>query len=188
MLDYTAKGWFKPQPVNLNFLAGKMKEMLSAIVSEKVTLELTLADSLCLIQGNLSQLRQILTSLVINADEAISPNEGTINISTGAMECSTDYLATCWHNDNVSEGYYGYIEISDTGCGMDKEVIAKLFDPFFSTKFTGRGMSLASLLGIVRLHKGTVHITSKPGIGSKFRILLPSIQESEISDNGVKHV
>jgi CheY-like chemotaxis protein len=113
-------------------------------------------------------------NLVINASEAIGDKSGVIAISTGCMDCDSNYLKDVWLMENITDGLYVFIEIADTGCGMSKEVVAKLFDPFFTTKFTGRGLGMAAVLGIVSGHKGAIKVYSEPGKGSTFKILLPA--------------
>jgi CheY-like chemotaxis protein len=113
-------------------------------------------------------------NLVINASEAIGEKSGVIAITSGCMECDRKYLKDVWLDENLSDGLYVFLEIADTGSGMDKETMGKIFDPFFTTKFTGRGLGMAAVLGIVRGHKGAIKVYSEPGRGSTFKILLPA--------------
>jgi CheY-like chemotaxis protein len=112
-------------------------------------------------------------NLVINASEAIGDRSGFIAITTGCMDCTRDYLKNVWLDENLTDGLYVYMEIADTGCGMDKETMSKLFDPFFTTKFTGRGLGMAAVLGIVRGHKGAIKVYSEADKGTSFKLLLP---------------
>jgi signal transduction histidine kinase len=126
-------------------------------------------------------------NLVINAAEAAHGGTGTVSISTGCIECSRSYLAASWIDDGCSEGNYVFLDINDSGCGMDGETISRMFDPFFSTKFIGRGLGMATVLGIVRNHRGALRIESEPGKGSTFRILLPAYVESTPTTTGDNH-
>jgi CheY-like chemotaxis protein len=119
-------------------------------------------------------MRQIFMNLVINASEAIGDKSGVIAISTGCMSCDKNYLKDVWLDDNISEGLYVYVEVADSGCGMERSTLEKIFDPFFTTKFTGRGLGMSAVLGIIRGHRGAIKVYSEPGKGSSFKILLPA--------------
>ena len=122
-----------------------------------------------------TQIRQVVMNLITNASEAIGDREGTITLRTGAMSCDRDYFADAiGDSERHVPGRYVFLEVSDTGVGMDAETLARIFDPFFSTKFAGRGLGLAAVLGIVRGHKGALKVSSKPGEGTTFRVLLPA--------------
>jgi CheY-like chemotaxis protein len=116
-------------------------------------------------------------NLVTNASEAIGERSGVISITTGAMECDPAYLERTFLDEELPEGLYVYMEVADTGSGMDEEVSARIFDPFFTTKFTGRGLGLAAVLGIVRGHLGAIKVYTEPGKGSTFKVLFPASVE-----------
>lgn len=174
MLAYSGKGKFVISNHDINGLLEEMLHILHVSISKKAVLRLNLTRPLPSIEADATQIRQIIMNLVINASEAIGDKSGVIAISTGCMDCDRSYLKDVWLNENITDGLYVFIEIADTGCGMDKETLAKLFDPFFTTKFTGRGLGMAAVLGIVRSHKGAIKVYSEPGKGSTFKILLPA--------------
>ena len=174
MLAYSGKGKFVISNHNTNDLLEEMLHILQVSISKKAVLRLNLTRPLPLIEADATQIRQVIMNLVINASEAIGDKSGVIAITTGCMDCDRSYLKDVWLDENINDGLYVFIEIADTGCGMNKETLAKLFDPFFTTKFTGRGLGMAAVLGIVRGHKGAVKVYSEPGKGSTFKILLPA--------------
>ena len=137
-------------------------------------LDLRLAAQLPATIADVTQLQQMLMSLVVNAGEALGETPGIITISTGVVQAGRADFAAAHLAPELPEGEYVFLEISDTGSGISPETRAKIFDPFFSTKFTGRGLGLAAVLGIVRGHRGAIRVTSQPGAGSTFRVLLPS--------------
>jgi len=174
MLAYSGGGQFVVEPVDLSDLVRELQHLLGSAVSKRVTLEFDLADDLLAVEGDATQLRQVVMNLVINASEAIGDGDGGVTVRTCLRDADTSYLADSHVDDGLSSGPYVCLEVADTGCGMDEETKARLFDPFFSTKFTGRGLGLAAVLGIVRGHGGAIRVESKPGKGSTFRVLLPS--------------
>ncbi len=173
MLAYSGKGRFLVQPTSVNNLVRDITQLLGVSISKKASLKYEFAENLPAVEGDVTQLRQVVMNLITNASEAIGDDVGEIVVSTGLMKADRSYFAKTYMREELPEGQYVYMEVSDTGCGMDKQTMAAIFDPFFTTKFTGRGLGLASVLGIVRSHKGTISVQSAPGEGTKFRVLLP---------------
>ncbi len=174
MLAYSGKGRFVIEDLDLNRLLEEMLHMLEVSITKKAALCLNLTPNLPSVEADATQIRQILMNLVINASEAIGDTSGVIAVTTGCIDCDRNYLKDVWFDENIKAGLYVYLEILDTGCGMDKETLAKIFDPFFTTKFTGRGLGMAAVLGIVRGHNGAIKVYSELGKGSSFKILLPA--------------
>lgn len=174
MLAYSGKGKFVVECTDLNHLLEDMLHMLEVSISKKAVLRFNPHQNLPLVEADATQMRQILMNLVVNASEAIGDRSGVIAITTGCMECDSGYLKDVWLDESLAEGLYVYLEIADTGCGMDRDTLAKLFDPFFTTKFTGRGLGMSAVLGIVRGHKGAIKVYSEEGKGTTFKILFPA--------------
>ncbi|HYG74303.1 MAG TPA: PAS domain S-box protein [Planctomycetota bacterium] len=174
MLAYSGRGKFLVEPIDLNELIREMGHLIQVSISKKAVLKYNLDPGAPVIEGDVSQIRQVVMNLIINASEALGDETGTITLTTGNVEADERYLSEIVVNEKLAPGHYAYLEISDTGCGMDKETQARIFDPFFSTKFTGRGLGLSAVLGIVRGHKGAIKIYSEPGKGTSFKLLFPS--------------
>ncbi|MDG4554196.1 MAG: response regulator, partial [Candidatus Competibacter sp.] len=158
-----------------------MFSLLQSSVSRKVTLNLNLKKPLPPLHGDPGQIRQVVMNLVSNASEAIGDRGGVITISTGLMQCSREYLCEAYLYENLAEGMYVWLEVSDTGAGMDPETQRRIFEPFFTTKFTGRGLGLSAVLGIVRGHKGSLKVYSRQGKGTTFKVLFPALPEGKLS-------
>ncbi|MCU0596294.1 MAG: PAS domain S-box protein, partial [Desulfobacterota bacterium] len=177
MLAYSGRGQFLIERVQLTDMIKEMSSTTQVSVPKQVQLLYHLAEGLPAVEGDLVQLRQVLMNLVVNASESIGDAPGTITVSTRAMECTQDDFRNSYLNESIPGGLYVCMEVADTGCGMDEATRQKVFDPFFSTKFTGRGLGLAAVLGIVRGHKGAIEVRSEPGRGSTFKVLLPAVVE-----------
>ncbi len=178
MLAYSGKGVIMPRPLNLSRLINEMQPLLTAVVSKKAIVEYKCPDDVPAIYGDAIQLHQVLMNLVTNASEALGETAGKIIIQISVVELTQEHMKESYFYEPVSPGKYVCLEVSDTGCGMDKETLTKIFDPFFSTKFAGRGLGLASVLGIVRGHKGTVNVYSEPNKGTCFKVYFPVSEAS----------
>lgn len=185
MLAYSGKGRFFVCPLSISDIVLEMGQMLAVSVSKKAILRYDLDEGVPSVEGDPTQIRQIVMNLIINASEALGEGEGEIVISSGRMACDRGFLRQTQLGEDLPAGEYVFLQVSDTGCGMDAETLGKIFDPFFTTKFTGRGLGLAAVLGIVRGHKGTLRVTSEPEKGTRFMVLFPAM-ESEVEHPVVK--
>ncbi|TLN25717.1 response regulator, partial [bacterium] len=173
MLAYSGRGKFIVEPIKLSLLVEEMSHLLETVISKRAILKLSLAQNLPPIDADATQLRQVIMNLIINASDAIGQRSGVITITTGLVNADKAYLSTTHLVETLTEGFYVFLEVADTGCGMDKESCAKIFDPFYTTKYTGRGLGLAAVLGIVRGHMGAIKVYSELSKGSTFKLLFP---------------
>jgi PAS domain S-box-containing protein len=183
MLDFSGKT--RPIENNINFseLIRDMAGILQSSISKKATLTKVLADDIPLMNGNPGQLRDVIINLATNASEALGEDVGAVRIATGAIHADEDFFKKTYLYEQQPEGEYVYLEVSDNGAGMTEETQSRIFDPFFSTKFIGRGLGLASVLGIVRGHHGAIKVESAPGQGSKFTVYFPAApRPCEVTD------
>jgi two-component system, cell cycle sensor histidine kinase and response regulator CckA len=159
--------------LGLSELISHMAPLLEATIPETITLHYDLAADLPPITGDIGQVRQIVISLFTNAGEAIGEKPGHVSITTGVRQADAGFFDEPHLAIDLRAGLYVTLEIKDDGCGMDEMVKARMFDPFFSTKFLGRGLGLPALLGIVRRHDGFIKFHSEPGAGAAFLIGFP---------------
>ncbi len=180
LLAYAGKGRFVIQPVDLSDLVREISRLIDISIPKNVRLVLNLAGGLPPVEGDPAQLQQIVMNLLINAAEAIAPNrDGLVVAETGIARVDENYLRKTLRAESAEPGEYVYIEVRDTGCGIDEASLSRIFDPFFTTKFMGRGLGLAAALGIVRSHGGALKVDSVRGQGSAFRVLFPSKSASQ---------
>jgi two-component system, cell cycle sensor histidine kinase and response regulator CckA len=171
MLAYSGKGQFVVEVIDLNRVILDMGELLHASIAKSATLHYELAETPPRIKGDVAQIRQIILNLITNAAEAIPESGGTITLRT-AQVTDTNTLPS-----ELSPLPYVFLEVSDTGCGIDLDTQSHLFEPFYSTKVAGRGLGLAAVDGIVRGHQGAIELTSNLGQGTTFRVYLPESNE-----------
>jgi two-component system, cell cycle sensor histidine kinase and response regulator CckA len=173
MLAYVGQLKIRSVPVDLSQVVKAVLENIDASRMACVNLDLHLADPMPLVAADADQMHQMVSGFITNAIEALGKADGQVRISTGAKHCDKDYLSTTYLKEDLAEGLYAYVEVADTGCGMDVETLGKVFDPFFSTKFTGRGLGMAVAMGIIRSHCGAVKVDSQTDEGSVFTALFP---------------
>jgi signal transduction histidine kinase len=175
ILAFAGRGRFVVQPVDLSRLVREMDRLLGAAVHVNTGLEYDLAPGLPLVEGDVTQLRQVVMNLVKNAAEAVADEAGIVTVRTGSIPDAHQAGGSLRPDEDMTGGPAVFLEVEDSGCGMTADVIAKAFDPFFTTKFTGRGLGLAVVQGIARGHRGALRIRSEPGRGSTVRFLLPAL-------------
>jgi PAS domain S-box-containing protein len=173
MLTFSGHGKFRVQRVDLSQIIQTMQKLLEVSVPRKIEINYELAPDLPSMGADIPQMQQVIMNLITNAVEAMGNEEGRITLRTGTMECGADYLNETLPDWKLRPGLFVFLAITDPGCGMDRETIERIFDPFFSTKFTGRGLGLAAALGIVRGHGGTINVHSEKGKGTTFTVLFP---------------
>lgn len=183
MLAYSGRGSFVVGSINLSEVVSEMGQLVKSSISTDALVEYHLAEEMRSVSADATQIRQLAMNLISNACEALEDQGGIVDVSTGMIECDEAYLDRTFFNEDCAAGLYAFIDVSDTGAGMDAATVEKMFDPFFTTKFTGRGLGLAAVSGIVRGHNGAVFVTSEPGEGTTVRVLLPVS-----SDQVVTHV
>jgi PAS domain S-box-containing protein len=177
MLAYAGKGQFVVQPIDLNAIVEEMSRLAHVSFGKSVALQRRLDQDLPLVEADAAQMRQVVMNLVINASEAIGDAAGTITLTTGVQRLTSAYLASTYLAPDLPSGSYIYLEVADTGNGMDAATLARIFEPFFTTRFTGRGLGLSAVLGIVRGHRGALQVRSEPGRGTTFTIFLPTTDD-----------
>lgn len=174
MLTYSGKGGVARERVDLSAVVEQTVQLLKISIAKKCVLHLELAPDLPPVDGEATQLSQVAMNLVMNASDASRDCGGRITVRTGSMDADRDYLTATYLPLKAEPGRYVYLEVSDEGCGMTPEVLHRLFEPFFTTKYTGHGLGLSAVLGIVRSHHGALKIDTAPNRGSTFRVLFPA--------------
>jgi len=186
MMAYAGADEVEAEPVRLSDFVESTCRLLDGQLGASVLFSIEVAPDLPLITADPGQLTQVVMNLVTNASEALQDGEGTIVVRTGCATY-TERVESPFLEETLEPGRYVFVEVEDSGCGMDAVTRARMFDPFFTTKFTGRGLGLSSVLGILRAHGGTVELETELGQGTRFRVLFEASMdhvatESEPSD------
>ncbi len=176
MLIYSGSNIYVPEPLNLKELLRKNSEQLGKSVSVNCHLDFDISKKLPPINGNPDHIIRLTRNLLVNACEAMGNAAGQIKLSAGTTVCNESELSHSYIEDKPEPGRFVFLEVSDTGSGMDPETLRKLFDPFFTTKFVGRGLGMPEVIGIVRGHHGALFVESQVGKGTTIRVLFPVAQ------------
>jgi len=172
LLLFSRKQVVQVKRLDLNQVLHNLAQLLPRLLGEDIPLELDAAPALPPVEADLGMLEQVIMNLAVNARDAM-PNGGRLRLATSTLslpECEAPRRGA------PRGGLYVCLEVTDTGCGMDPATLARIFEPFFSTKETGKGtgLGLATVYGIVKQHQGWIDVASKPGAGTTFRIYLPA--------------
>jgi two-component system, cell cycle sensor histidine kinase and response regulator CckA len=172
LLLFSRKQQMQPKLVNLNELTSNLTKMLGRILGEDVTLEFSYANELAGVHADPSMLEQVILNLAVNSRDAM-PQGGRLQIATSAVEFTPDHPSL---NPEARPGSFVRLTVSDTGCGIPREIQDRIFEPFFTTKEIGKGtgLGLATVYGIVKQHEGWIELESQPGAGTTFLIYLPA--------------
>jgi PAS domain S-box-containing protein len=182
MLAYAGTESLEPVRLDISRSIREIAQLIESAATTRAILEYDLRKGLPEIEADVTQLSQVAMNLVANASEALGEGTGRITIRTGTLETDGAALSGAFPSDDLSEGTYVYLEVTDNGRGMEADTRVRIFDPFFTTKFTGRGLGLAAVLGIVRAHHGVVEVDSAPGAGTRVRVLFPTADGSGVGN------
>ncbi|MHB8790333.1 MAG: response regulator [Desulfobulbaceae bacterium] len=171
LLAFSRQQAILPQVVDLNERIGSSLKMLKRLVGEDIDLRFAPGENLDRVRIDLSQIEQILANLTVNARDAIA-GTGLIRIETANVVLDESY---CAYHEGFIPGEYVMVSFSDSGYGIDQEVLPNIFEPFFTTKEEGKGtgLGLSTVYGIVKQNSGFINVYSEPGRGTTFRIYFP---------------
>lgn len=179
MLAYSGKGHFVIETLDVVEEIQTTTRMLRSSLPPNAKLQTHVPTAPLLINADAAQFRQVLLNLVLNAAEALDQQPGTVQVTAGLVSSATLDTARLRPQASLAPGPYVMLEIADTGSGIQPDCLEKIFDPFFSTKFTGRGLGLAAVLGIMRGHRGALQVDSTPDQGTTFRAYFPARVEPD---------
>ncbi|SPE30261.1 Multi-sensor signal transduction histidine kinase (fragment) [Candidatus Sulfopaludibacter sp. SbA3] len=166
--------------VDLTEVVEEIVPHLKAPILRRAEIRTCLAARLPSVRGRMQQIRLVVLNLILNAVEALEGEKGLVTLTTAPVEIPGDSMEGS--REGLPTGSYVKLEVSDTGSGIAEEVQDRMFDPYFSTRFLGRGLGLAAVQGIVHSHRGAIHAKSTPGDGSTFEVLLPVASNSPPAD------
>ena len=178
ILLYSGKATLKKEQIAPVEIVDGIRDLIRTSVSRKVEVKYHFDDGLPAISGDIFQLRQVVVNLLTNASEAIGESSGFINVFLSVKRLEEEDRESLILGDGFKPGSYCRLRVCDTGCGMDPVTRERIFEPFYTTKFSGRGLGLASVLGVVRSHNAFLKLDSTAGQGSCFDIFFPISEQT----------
>ncbi|MBT0652508.1 PAS domain S-box protein [Geobacter luticola] len=173
MLAYAGKAQFVQAQVNIGELVNEMVNMLRSTIKQNIEIQSTIDTDIPAIQADASQIRQVAMNLIINAAEAIGDAQGVVQVSLAKTKIKTGHSIKDYLGKLIPPGWYACLEVTDNGSGMSDETYNRIFEPFYTTKFTGRGLGMSAILGIVTTQGGNLQLFSQVGKGTTFKVYLP---------------
>ncbi len=186
MLAYSGKGKFVLSTIDVGATVMEHKNLFTVSLPKNVKLITDIPSTPIHVNGDPGQIEQVVMNLIINGGEAVGDKQGVVSVSLGNVSMGAEELVPYGKLTNVelNSGIYALLEVKDSGRGMSLETLGKIFDPFFTTKFTGRGLGLAAVLGIIQGHQGGITVESDEGVGTTFRVVLPTFPAPVIAEEG----
>ncbi len=181
LLAYAQGGKFLPEEIDINQFVEETLAFTSRIIDRQITVTSNLQPGLPMIVADRGQFHQTLINIIMNAAEA-TEGKGEIIITTKLAEFIPESFT-----DADPDGVYVSIIVQDTGCGMSQSVLEKVFEPFYSTKGTGRGLGMAAIYGITRQHKAMIQAKSEPNIGTKIELIWPTNMQFPVEKTSEPH-
>ena len=171
LLTFSRKQTFSPKMINLNAVVGELQKMLNRVIGEDIVLDVAMEPRLGQTMAESGQIEQVIVNLVVNARDAM-PRGGTIRIQTANADLTAEF---CRRHDGATPGRYVAVTVEDSGCGMTPDVLAHVFEPFYTTKPAGRGtgLGLSTVYGVVKQSGGYIAIDSAVGSGTTVTVYLP---------------
>ena len=188
MMAYAGKAQLTKAQINMRMVVDEMVTMLKSTLPQNAVIKSDLSAKIPYISADESQIRQIIMNLIINASEAIGAEQGEIQVSLFRTTVSDGQATKDYHGISIPLGEYVCLEVTDNGCGMDEETKWRIFEPFYTTKFTGRGLGMSAVLGIIKSHAGALQLHSQLGQGSSFKVYLPVQKSDSVSDENTSTV
>ncbi len=185
MLMYAGKGNSSKGDVNISAMVKEMSRLLEVSLAKGIQLEYRLMQDLPSVQVEAVHIQQLLMNLIMNANEAMPGTSGKIILSTGVMDVQPG-MKGFYSQKTPRSGTYVYVQVQDHGCGMDAETQQRIFQPFFTTKGTGHGLGMTTILHIVYGHQGMIRVQSEPEKGSTMTVAFPAMDNQNQDDNMIQ--
>ena len=183
MMAYAGKAQLTKTKINMVEKVDEIVGLLKATLPQNAVIQTDLSAEIPLIEGDTSQLGQVVMNLIINSSEAIGTEQGVVDVFLSRIKVLAGKAYEDYHGKPIPPGEYVCLEVTDNGCGMDESAKWRIFEPFYTTKFTGRGLGMSAVLGIIKSHAGALQLFSKTGHGTTIKVYLPA-PKSENAENG----